>query len=225
MFPFVDQYTRKDPSEARDRSHPRIFASRLLLGERLFRDCADSIGARTSPRASTESGSRRRDAPQFRAIQRRGSRKETASRMSPYHLVSQTPLVAGAAGLNAIRYLVITLISPQWSARPDGSGGAQEGEQGLARDVPPRLKRSLFLADERPGKKSPPGTVFKPLPTGELQSVRSGGGLCRPLWVTWLESRSQRQPWRERPRDLTGVPITPAATDCGRSRHAVSAPN
>jgi hypothetical protein len=38
-------------------------------------------------------------------------------------------------------------------------------------------------------------------------------------------ARSKQVPWRERPRDLTGVPITPAATDRGRSRHAVCAPS
>ena len=147
-----------------------------------------------------------------------GSRTETASSMWPCPPVWRTPSPARAVVLNAMSYLVSTFISPPWSARPDRPAGGTGGGTGPCAGCSPRPARLPFLDFAPCHDRSTFRAGVKSLLATGLQRLRSGGDLCRPLWLTCTPSQLKGQPWRERPRVLAASAITSAAS-AGRSRH------
>ena len=147
-----------------------------------------------------------------------GSMTATASSMSPCPPVSRTPSPARTVVLNAMSYLVSTFISPPWSARPDQPAGGTGGGTGPRAGCSPRSARLPFVRDAPCDEPSTVSAGVKSLLAAGLRRLRSGGDLCRPLWLTCTESRLKGQPWRERPRVLAASAIT-SAPRAGRSRH------
>src|SRR5581483_2919619 len=106
--------------------------------------------------------------------------------------------------------------SHTWSARRERLTGEQGGEH--RGGTGPRVRCSP-LAVSRPivsaaswcsgcGHSAP----AKPLACCWLQRSRTGGGFCRPQTAVSRGRRSQRQPWRERPRIYTVRGARPAAS-------------
>ena len=147
-----------------------------------------------------------------------GSRTATASSMWPCLPASRTPSPARAVVLNAMSYLVSTFISRPWSARPESRRGGTGRGTGPRAGCSPRRAQLRFLGDAACDDRFTFRAGVKSLLAAGLRRLRSGGDLCRPLWLTCTESRLKGQPWRERPRVLAASAIT-SAPRAGRSRH------
>jgi hypothetical protein len=90
--------------------------------------------------------------------------------------------------------------------------GEREGERQSARGVPPPSTRfeHSSLAAFRPVRRS---TVLSKHHCGRNFGHQvTGGALCRPHKVPTVTDAIKRGPWRERPRDLAALAITPATT-------------
>jgi hypothetical protein len=98
--------------------------------------------------------------------------------------------------------------------------GEQEGEQGLARGVPPHPMPACFLGGWFRVGRAIFSRELKSLPALGLRPRCPGGDLCRPLSLTCRPPRTSGQPWRERPPEMAAWPAKPAGHERGRSRDA-----
>ena len=91
--------------------------------------------------------------------------------------------------------------------------GEQEGEQGLARGVPPLRERTALIWFTVACCSILSSPAANECMLSVCRSHYTVGVLCRqPDFATVLVT-SLTVPWRERPRLLTAFAITPAATD------------
>jgi hypothetical protein len=108
--------------------------------------------------------------------------------------------------------LVSTFISRPWSARPENRRGGTGRGTGPRAGCSPRPMPARFLGAWYRVERASFGRELKSLLAAGLGPRCPGGDLCRPLSISWRQPRITGQPWRERPRDRTGSPISPAAT-------------
>ena len=140
----------------------------------------------------------------------------SARSTSPCRGVSPTQSNGEKDGLNVMKCAVSTFVSHTWSARPDPLAGEQGGEHRggtgpRVRCSPLAVSRPVASAASwRTGCNDSEGA--KPLSRGWLRRSRTGGGFCRPRTAGSRGRRSQRQPWRERPRVCTARAAKPAAS-------------
>src|SRR5262245_7843798 len=152
----------------------------------------------------------------FEPCGERWSSMARAQSTSPCRGASRTPSSEEKGGLNAMSYVVSTFVSPTWSARPERLTGEQGGEQrggtgGRVRCSPlAAVDQVVSAASWQPGDHET--ALAKPVFCSWLWRSRTGGGLCRPLTADGGARRSQRQPWRERPRVYTACAAKPAAS-------------
>ena len=97
-------------------------------------------------------------------------------------------------------------------ARPEPRGGNTGGEQDhRARCSPLAGARDASSATSW-WRVACNASTAKSLPRCWLRPSRTGGGLCRPLAPNSRITRSEREPWRERPRVCTDRAAKPAAS-------------
>src|SRR4029453_13349436 len=114
--------------------------------------------------------------------------------MSPCPPASRTPSHVRAVVLNAMRYLVSTFISPQWSGPPDDPAGGTGGGTGPRAGCSPHPARLPLLGDAPCDDRSTFGESVKSLLAAELRRLRSGGDLFRPPAITGPQPQLKGQP-------------------------------